>query len=255
MKTPPNDGRSIKSDETLFTIIESLKQTNGAGVTELGDRLDLAKSTVHKHLVSLEHNDYVVNEGGQYRLGLQFFSTGIHVRNQYDVYHAAKERIDKLAFDIDEAVWLIVHENGMGVFVYGVAHNNSFTFDSTIGTRVNLHANSAGKAILAHLPENEVVDIIDHHGLPAQTENSITDRETLFDELEVIRDRGYAMNFQEDLQGLHAISTPVINDGRPVAGVTIAGAANRLTEARIETDLTEPLLEAVNDIELRLVYG
>lgn len=251
----PTDGRSIKSDNTLFAIVESIKRTDSAGVTELADRLDLAKSTVHKHLVSLEQNGYVVNENGQYRLGLQFFNTGIHVRNQYDVYHAAKPRIDKLALDVDEAVWLIVQENGMSVFIYGVAQNESFTFDSTIGTRAYLHANSAGKAILAYLPENEVEDIIDQHGLPAQTENTITDRETLFDELKATRDRKYAMNFQEDLQGLHAIGAPIINDGRPIAAVTIAGAANRLTKERIENELCKPLLEAVDDIELRLVYG
>ncbi|ELZ05197.1 IclR family transcriptional regulator [Natrialba asiatica] len=249
------DGRSIKSDETLFAIIECLKRTNGAGVTELADRLDLAKSTVHKHLVALERHRYVVKEDGQYRLGLQFFTAGIHVRNQYEVYHAAKNRVDRLAAETNEAAWLIVHENGMGMFVYGVAHNEAFTFDSTIGTWVYLHANSAGKAILAHLPDEEVSSIIDRHGLPAQTENTITDRETLLDELAEVRDRGYAMNAQEDLRGLHAIASPVITDGRPVAAVTIAGAANRVTEERIEDDLSERLLEAVDDIELRLVYG
>lgn len=255
MKKSDTDGRSIKSDEALFAIIESLKRTNGADVTELADQLDLAKSTVHKHLVSLEGSGYAVKTGNTYRLGLQFFNTGIHVRNQYDIYHAAKERVNKLAYDVDEAAWLIVHENGLGTFIYGVAHNESFTFDSTIGTQVYLHANSAGKAILSQLPESEVEDIIDRRGLPAQTEHTITDRETLFDELEATRDRGYTMNFQEDLQGLHAIATPIIDDGRPVAAVTIAGAANRLTKERIEAELHEPLLEAVDDIELRLVYG
>lgn len=255
MESGGNDGRSIKSNETLFAIVEGLKETGGAGVTELADRLGLAKSTVHKHLVTLERNRYAVKEDGQYRLGLQFFNTGVHVRNGYEVYHAAKDRIDRLAAETDEAAWLIVHENGMGMFVYGVPHNESFSFDSTIGTWVYLHANSAGKAILAHLPESEVEAVIDRHGLPAQTENTITDRETLFEELEAIRERGYAMNFQEDLRGLHAIATPVIRDGRPVAAVTIAGAANRLTKDRIEADLYESLLEAVDDIELRLVYG
>ncbi|WP_436348398.1 IclR family transcriptional regulator [Natronorubrum sp. FCH18a] len=248
-------GRSIKSNATLFSIIESLKEMNGAGVTELADRLGLAKSTVHKHLVSLERNRYVVNEDGRYRLGLEFFNTGIHVRNRYEVYHAAKHRIDRLAEETDEAAWLIVPENGLGMFVYGVPRNESFSFDSTIGTWVYLHANSAGKAILAHLPDEEVDQVIDRHGLPAQTENTITERDELFDELERTRERGYAMNFQEDLRGLHAIATPVIWDGRPIAAVTIAGAANRLTEERIEDELYGSLLEAVDDIELRLVYG
>ena len=255
MERGNSSGRSIKSNETLFAIIEALKETNGAGVTELANRLGLAKSTVHKHLVSLERNRYVVNEDGYYRLGLEFFNTGVHVRNQYEVYHAVKDRIDRLAAETDEAAWLIVHENGLGMFVYGVPQNESFSFDSTIGKWVYLHANSAGKAILANLPREEVDEILDRHGLPSQTENTITDRHELFGELEAARERGYAMNFQEDLRGLHAIATPIISDGRPIAAVTIAGAANRLTEDRIEDELYGALLEAVDDIELRLVYG
>lgn len=255
MKQNGDSGRSIKSNETLFAIIESLKETDGAGVTELADRLDLAKSTVHKHLVSLERNRYVVNEGGRYRLGLEFFNTGVYVRNQYEIYHVAKDRIDRLAEETDEAAWLIIPENGLGMFVYGVPQNKSFSFDSMIGTWVYLHANSAGKAILAHLSDEEIQQVIDRHGLPAQTEHTITDREELFAELEDVRERGYAMNAQEDLRGLHAIATPVIWNERPIAAVTIAGAANRLTEEQIEDKLYSSLLEAVDDIELRLVYG
>ncbi|MFC6769507.1 IclR family transcriptional regulator [Natrinema soli] len=255
MKEDESDGRSIKSNETLFAIVESLRESEGAGVTELADRLGLAKSTVHKHLVSLERHGYVVNEDGHYRLGLQFFNVGVSVRNQFEVYHAAKERINQLAFDVDETVWLIVPENGMGMFIYGVPRSESFSFDSTIGNWVPLHANSAGKAILAHLPERKVLETIDRHGLPARTENTITDRDALFEELERVRERGYAVNYQEDLRGLHALATPVIRDGRPIAAVAIAGAANRLTEERIQAELSEPLLEAVDDIELRLVYG
>lgn len=255
MERHDHDGRSIKSNETLFAIIESLKRNDEIGVTDLANQLDLAKSTVHKHLVSLERHRYVVKENGRYRLGLEFFHNGIHVRNSYDVYHAAKDRIDRLAAETDEAAWLIGYENGLGMFIYGVSHNDSFSFDSTIGRWVHLHANSAGKAILAELPAETVLEVIDRHGLPAQTDNTITDREALFAELEETDKRGYAINFQEDLRGLHAIAAPVIEDGRPVAGVTLAGAANRLTEDRIQDELSKSLLEAVDDIELGLVYG
>ncbi|WP_436348365.1 IclR family transcriptional regulator [Natronorubrum sp. FCH18a] len=254
MARDENRGGTIKSDETLFRIIDALKETGDSGVTELADRLGLAKSTVHKHLVGLERNRYVVKDNGRYRLGLEFLHIGVHVRNQYEFYHAAKDQIDRLAEVTNEAAWLIAHENGLGIFIYGVPHNESFTFDSTIGTWAYLHSNSAGKAILAHLPEKEVDEIIDIRGLPAQTENTITDRDELFNQFDTIRERGYAMNFQEDLRGLHAVATPVIKDDRPIAAVTVAGAANRLTRERIEDELYEDLLETVDNIELRLAY-
>ncbi|MFB6187002.1 MAG: IclR family transcriptional regulator C-terminal domain-containing protein, partial [Halobacteriaceae archaeon] len=63
-----------------------------------------------------------------------------------------------------------------------------------IGARRLPHANAAGKAILAHLPEDVVHDILDRTGLPEHTKHTITSRKELFDELDSIRERGYAVN-------------------------------------------------------------
>lgn len=254
MTTGGSDSQSVKSDETLFAIVETIKEREQAGVTEIARSVDLAKSTVHKHLTALEQHGYVVNENGTYRSGLQFFSDGIDVRNQYDVFHAAKDRVDMLASETAEAVWLVVHENGRLMFLYGSVNNNTFNSHAVVGQWKHLHSTSGGKAILAHLPEDVVHELIVERDLPSHTENTITDREELETTLEEIRETGIAWNKKEDFKGVHAIAAPIILDGTPIGAITIAGAASRLTEEYCATQLRDPLLEAVNDVELRLAY-
>jgi len=117
-----------------------------------------------------------------------------------------------------------------------------------------MHYNSGGKAILAHLPDREVNVIIDEYGLPAQTENTITTRETLFDELERIREQGYALNLSEDLKGIHAIGVPLTFDGEIQGALSIAGPAHRLSKERCEGEVFDQLRAATDEIELNLAY-
>lgn len=248
------ESQTVKSDETLFAIVELLKEMDGAGVTEIAEELDLAKSSVHKHLASLRKHDYVVKENGVYQLGLQFFHYGEYTRNQSEMYHATQSKLAELAEKTGEMVWLITEENGRGMYLNGVKGNTEINVDAVIGSWTRLHYNSGGKAILAHLPSERRTQIIERRGLPARTANTITDPGELRDELETVRERGYALNLEEDLEGIHAVGVPLVFEGTVRGALSIAGAAHRMTRERCETEYADHLLAAANDIELNLVY-
>ncbi|WP_227355808.1 IclR family transcriptional regulator [Haladaptatus salinisoli] len=249
-----NETKLVKSDETLFAIIEQLKESDGAGVTELAEQLDMAKSSVHKHLYTMVKHRYVVKRNNTYHLGLQFLNFGEYVRDSYEIYHASKLKIHELAERTGEMVWLIIPENGLGWFLYGEKGDTGISEESIIGSWTHLHNNSGGKAILANLPSEQVDHIIDQHGLPLKTENTITDRDTLRTELESIRERGYAINRGEDIAGIHAVGVPLIFDGEIQGALSIAGAAHRFTQDQREQELAEYLLAAADDIEVNLAY-
>ena len=244
----------IKSDETLFAIIEQLKERDGAGVTELAHELDMAKSSIHKHLKTMSEHGYVVKQNDTYHVGLQFLNVGEYARDSYDLYHAAKSQVHDLAEETGEMVWLIVPENGLSWFLYGAKGNTEISEESIIGSRAYLHHNSGGKAIMAHLTPDEVERIIDRHGLPSKTENTITDRETLWKQLETIRERGYAVNHGEDIAGIHAIGVPLMFEEEVRGALCVAGAARRVTRNEREGDLAERLLAAADDVEVNLAY-
>lgn len=248
-------GQGVKSDETLFSIVEYLRERDGAGVTELADRLGLAKSTVHSHLATMREHDFVVKRGDAYRLGLEFFSYGQYVRNRFEVYRAAKPVVDDLVERTGEMGWLLGHQNGRVMYLYGRPGRTDVDSHSLIGSWAYMHSNSAGKAMLAHLPEAAVDAAIDRHGLPQRTENTITDREELEACLERVRERGYALNLGEDLEGIHAIGVPLVFEGELHGAIAIAGPAHRVTRERCESELAEALFAARNDVELNLAYG
>ena len=247
-------GGGIKSDETLFDLVELLRELDGAGVTELAERLGVAKSTVHGHLTTLRDRGFVVKRSGRYELGLRFFEYGQYVRSQLEIVQSGTSAVEKLEAETGEMVWLLTHQNGKAIYVYGRAGDNEVNVNTILGTRTHMHCNSGGKAILAHLPESEVRDIVDTHGLPSRTENTITDRGQLFDELDRIREQGYALNRSEDLEGIHAVGVPLTVDGAVQGALSVAGPAHRLSTERCEGAVLDRLRAATNEIDLTLAY-
>lgn len=249
-------GRTVKSDEMMFDITEHIHEHGPVGITEISDELDVAKSTVHAHLNTLSQRGYVVNENGQYRLGLQFLRNGIHARNSYDLYPIAKEKVTQLAQETGERAWCQVEENGVTYYLCGAEGEHPVHPPVQIGEWVHLHQIAAGKAILAFLPEERRHEILDRYGLPAKTEHTITDEEELLSELETVRDRGYAFNEEESLRGLHAVGAPICDDDKTVRGaLSISGPANRLTGAKFRDELPELLLGATNELEINVTYS
>lgn len=247
--------RGVKSDFTLFDIIELIQANDSMGVTTIATELDIAKSTVHAHLASLKERGYIVNDEGGYRIGLKFLQHGIHAQNSYDLYPKAKKKVEHLAERTDERAWCQIEENGMCYYLCGAEGEHSVHPPVQIGEGVHLHTIAGGKAILAHLPEERVHEIIDRHGLPVKTENTISDETDLFADLQRIRKRGYAFNKEESLPGLNAVGAPIQDSEGGVRGaLSISGPAERLKDEKLHTELPELLLGTTNELEINLTY-
>jgi DNA-binding IclR family transcriptional regulator len=247
-------GGGIKSDETPFDPVELLRELDGAGVTELAERPGVAKSTVHGHLTTLRRRGFAVKRGGRYELGLRFFEYGQYVRSQLEIVQSGTFAVERLEEETGEMVWLLTHQNGKAIYVYGRAGDNDIDVNTILGTRTHMHCNSGGKATLAHLPGSRVRDVVDTHGLPRRTDGTITDPDRLFDELDRIRERGYALNRSEDLAGIHAVGVPLLVDGEVQGALSVAGPAHRLSQERCEGAVLDRLRAATDEIDLTLAY-
>lgn len=247
--------KTIKSDETLFAIVESLYEFDGATLTELASHLGLAKSTVHGHLATLEAHEYIVREDDEYHLGLGFLELGAHAKNRYKLSEVAQPTIEKLAEATGECVWIVVEEHGRAVYLCQAAGENSVQTHVRVGKRYYLHHLATGKAILAHMSRERVAAIVDRHGLPAFTENTITDEEALYEELETVRERGFAVNDGETITGLRAVGVPIMPEEEVVAGLCVSGPASRLRDADPREELLDRILGTANEIELKLVFS
>ncbi len=251
----PSAANPVKSVEVMFTIVEALQELDGAGVTTLSDHLDLPKSTIHNYLATLEQEEYVVKDGTTYRVGLRFLDLGAYARDQVEMFEVAKPELEHLAGETGELANLLVEEHGKGSYLYRTRGEMAVQVRGHVGTRAPLHATGLGKAILAHMDEDRVRAIVDHHGLPASTENTVTDEAALFAELDRIRDRGFAFDDEERLHGLRCVAAPILADDEVVGAISVSGPTNRLRDERFREELPQQLLEVQNVIELNVTYS
>ncbi|WP_323173323.1 IclR family transcriptional regulator [Natrialba sp. PRR66] len=250
------DPGTVKATGTAFDIIETLAREDGGRVTEIASELGFAKSTVHRHLATLEELEYVVKEDGEYRISFRFLKLGERTRKRTETYQMARDKVDKIADQTDERAQFVIEEHGKAVYVFGATGEHAVHTNSEIGKYRPLQSMAAGKAILAFLPEARVEEIIDRHGLPALTENTITDEDELYAELEEIRKRGYSINNQETIPGLRAIGVPIeCPDGGVFGAFSVSGPTHRVRGERLEELIPNILLGTANELELDMKYS
>lgn len=255
MTLPQTPDRPVQTVETALEIFEFIKTADRATLTEIADHVGFAKSTILRHLSTLENNGFVVRNGDTYQLGLRFLDYGIHVRTFSDLYQVGRERADQLAEETGGKVWLIAMETGKSIHLHRASSTHTITTDARVGQRRRLHQLAAGKAMLASLSDSEITEIISRYGLPKQTEYTITEQELLFEELDAVRKRGYAYNREESVEGLHSIGAAVHDaTGNPIGGLSVSGPASRMQGEYFEDELPDLLLAATNEIEINLRY-
>ncbi|MFB6129452.1 MAG: IclR family transcriptional regulator [Salinigranum sp.] len=250
-------GRTVKASHTAFGIVEALQELQGAGVSELAEHLGMANSTIYDHLATLESMEYVVkDEEKVYRLSLKHLTHGMHAMNYYtDVIDETKPILQRMAERTDETVWFVVEEHGKTVYMYTTIGENPSTTPSRVGTRRPLHVTACGKAIMAHMPEERIAEILDRYELAERTENTVTDPSKLEEELAEIRECRYALNDEELIPGLRAVAVPIVVDDLVVGAVGVSGPTNRMRGSVFREEFPELMLGLANEVELRLKYS
>lgn len=246
----------IKAAKVSFDVIEALREREGAGVSELATALEMPTSTIHDHLRTLEQQGYLVKEDGEYRVGARFLELGEQARSRKKVYGIARPEVDSLAEETGEHANLLIEEHGLGVFLYKARGADAVNLDTHAGMRVLLQTTALGKTILAYRPREEVEAILDEHGLPEITPNTVTDRAALLDELETIRERGYALDDEERVQGMRCVAAPILSDDQEaIAAVSVSGPRSRMAGDRYTEEIPELVLRSANVIEVNMTYS
>ena len=246
----------IESTRRSFDIVETLRDLDGARLTEVAAACDLPNSTVYNHLATLIECGYVVREDDTYRLSLRFLRLGEYTRGRLKLYDVGRSEAGNVAEATGEVASIIVEESGFGVHICSIDGPNSVPLDTRVGKRVRLHATAPGKCILAGLPDERVEEILDSNELVAYTENTITDRGALSAEIATVRERGIAYDWEEQVNGIARIAAPVRTEtGKVLGALGISGPIQRFSDAEVMAEYVESLHEATNIIELKLAYS
>lgn len=248
-------GRRIQAVEITLNIIHVLQNEGQLGVTEIANNLDHSKSTIHSHLRTLEDRKLIVKEAGGYRLSLKILDMAKNVQNQVGNYDVIKSQVDELVEETGEIVQFGIEEHGQVSYLYKAKGEQSVETVSQVGMRQPMYSTSLGKAILTYLPEDRTEEIIQSMEFEAKTSKTITSPDELYEELDRIEDQGYAIDDEENINGLRCIAAPV-RDGATVLGaISITGPSSRSTDERLHGELADAVQRAANIIELNTKFS
>lgn len=246
--------RHVKSVRTGFRIIDIVQNHDGARIDELQEQLGLAKSTVHNYVSTLESMGYVVERDGVYHLGLRFLTHGMAAKSRLGVRPAVEDSLGSLAAVVDQPAWWITEEHGRGTFIGFAVPEGESPIYGRVGKRSYLHTHGPGKAILASLPEAYVKDIVEYHGLPTHTKETIGDASELETELARTRDRGYGVGDGEAALGIRSVGVAFEGPSGAHHGIGVFGYSHGFS-APPDTGIVAALEGAVEEVEAAVESG
>lgn len=253
---PQSTNDKIKSDETLLTILEAIHELDTPNIVEISEQVDVSKSTVHRHLKTLRDQRLITKENNRYDFGIEFLRFGGAARERYPFHQQAKAIVQQVADQTDEFVGFLVEQQGIGTFIYCEMGSDGVPSDAKVGQNLYLNQTACGKAILANLPSERRERIIEEHGLPARTDETLTNRDELVAELETVRERGYAVADEEYTEGLRAIAAPAFNaDNIVIGSLVVAGPIHRIRGENFRSDLPELTVGATKEFKLTISHA
>jgi IclR family acetate operon transcriptional repressor len=168
----------------------------------------------------------------RYSLTLKLLKLGEAVAARLDVVAAGKPHLDRLRAEFGETINLGLMDSGHVVYVaMAESSRPGLRMASRVGTHGCLHSTAMGKAILAFLPDAERNQLLTMLPRPRVTPSTLVDIHDLRRELEQTRERGYAIDNEENEVGARCIGVPILDEtGRPLAGLSVSGPAARIVD-------------------------
>lgn len=228
----------VQSVDRSLTILELLSNYNeGLGVTEISGMVNLHKSTVHRLLGTLIYKGFVIQDSStnKYKLSLKLYELGSKRIENADILKSSRPYTEKLMNTVNEVVHLVIRDENDIVYIDKVEADNTIRMASTIGRRSPLYCTSVGKAMLAYLSDEEIIAVWNNSKIEKKTKYTITDLEVFKRELKEVKEKGYAVDNEENELGVRCIGAPVFNHNGYIEGaISVSGPTIRVTRDRIE---------------------
>ena len=238
------EGVPVKSADRTLDIFELLAgEPQGLTVSEMSERLGLARSSTHGLVRTLHARGYLMQNGGRrFHLGARLIQLGLNVVDRLELRSAARGPLERLVAATHDTALLVVPDGGDLLYVDKILSDaRDVRTDPRVSSRSPLHCSSLGKALLAALDDESVVQIVETIGLERTTEFSITDRDELLADLARTRERGYSIDRQEAVAGVFCVGAPV----RDHAGRSIAAMSLSTIKDFFDAERTGPQVAAV----------
>jgi len=216
-------------------LLEAIEKAGEpVGLQRLTGLLGWEKSTVLRLANTLENRGYVRKDPATrgYTLGTGIFRLYHSMNSHLDLQRTARPYLTRVFRETGETTHLSIVRNNQVVFIDKLTSDKLLAANIHIGGTEPLYCTSVGKAYLAFLPEEEAEEAVSVD-TPARTEHTLTDRRALMAELQKVRERRFALDDEEYIEGVRCVGMPLLNDlGFPVGMIGISAPSFRLTREK-----------------------
>ncbi len=226
-----NSGRKSQSVAKAFELINLIADLGpeGIGLRELAARVGVVASTAHRYMTSLIELGVVERDvTGAYRLGIGLVTLAGRYLEEDVLREAAHPYLVKLADISGETVHLGVPIGDRLVYIDKVESTKAVRMVSYIGSQTPLHCTAMGKTLLALIsPDERLKFVEEHRERPAP--KTLVGAELLA-ELEQVRETGFALDDEENEEGVRCVGVPLVNaGGKGIGALSVSAPANRFS--------------------------
>jgi len=246
-----NTSASSAVDRALAVLCAFSRETPTLGVTEISERLDLTKSTVHRLLQALLARGLVSHESDKrhYTLGYRILALAQAVPGEASLRQICRPHMQWLQALTEETVGLYVVAGDVRICLDEIESPQMLRMSAGVGRVFPLDRGAAGKALLIDGPSNSSLWLLVTASLPAARIAQLEE------ELRESRARGYSQTAGETVPGSASIGVPIRGtDGAILAALSLAEPASRF-QGDVVTRHAIALLEAVSRIERDLAVA
>ncbi len=240
------------SIEKVCRVLAAFRSRPSLGITEVAQKTVLLPSDVHRILRSLEHFGYVSQDGEtrKYRLGLELLKLGDLVYQRLELREVARPFMRRLAENTraTASLALLDKPNLEIVLVEQIDSPEELQIKRRLGTRVWAHATAVGKVLLAGVGRPVARRILKRQGMPRRTPNTICDPAAMEQELNLVRERGFATDHAEGLAGVMCYGAPVRDHRNEVAAALAISVMAAQVSAADEPRLVAAVRKAAGEI-------
>lgn len=214
----------VKSLVLSLNIVEciALEGDTGISVSEVARAVGTPKSNAYRILQTLCDKGYASDSGEgpmrRYRLGPSFLRLASATTTQRPVAELARPILKALSKETELTSRFAVLDHGYVIALLREAAPSGVQISPYLGQQEAAHCSGVGKALMSALPEDELKAVIGSMSLPRRTERTITDKTVMLAELKTARKLGFAIDDEEDFEGVFGIGSPVFDHRNHVVG-------------------------------------
>jgi IclR family acetate operon transcriptional repressor len=224
----PVKGPTVNSVEKTLVVLEAMAAPGSEHrLAEIAASAGIPKPTAHRILQILAERGYVLPAGdGAYSLGPGILGLAGSVLAHRDFARLARPAVRALQAQTGHTVHFAILSGNGAVYVDKVEARQPYQMASRVGMRIPLHCTAIGKAILSAMPTREAQGLLATAALDRRTPRTLCTVDEVLAELEIVRARGYAIDDEENEEGVRCVGAPVLDSlGNAVAGVSTSALA------------------------------